>query len=101
MVTRGISPAAPDAALLDAVAATAQLRDAQREVLRLRDEVQSVADRLRLVRESVVWSGAAADAWRATLRELGQDGSRGVDALDELHRLVGVVITRIEEGVPG
>lgn len=85
---------APDAAI-----AIAQLRDVQREVLRLRDEVDSVTRRLGLMPGTVLWSGVAADAWRDRVQALGRDSARGVESLEVLHRLVGAVIARVEEGV--
>lgn len=81
--------------------AVEQLHAVQREVLRLQSEVESVTDRLWLTRRSVVWSGAAADAWRATMGELLGDSSRGARALGGLHALVREVLDGIEPGRSG
>lgn len=83
---------------LDARAAIEELRAVQREILRLKAEVDSATDRLRVAQRSVVWSGAAAQAWRATMEELCGDSSRGAEALVELHRLLAGLIESIGEG---
>lgn len=67
----------------EAAAAAEQLESARHEVLRLREDIEEVCDRIRAIARCA-WSGPAAEAWRARLGDLGVEGQSALDDLDRL-----------------
>lgn len=71
-----------------------ELEAARRLVAAVRDEVDLARSRL-VGAEDILWSGDAAQAWRATLGRHRREAGGMVGDLDALHTRLGLLIDRL------